>query len=274
MSPLPTLFVSHGAPSFAREPGRAGPLLAALSRGLLRPTAVLVVSPHWSTPSPRVATGLRPRTIHDFGGFDPALYEIHYPATGHPQLANRAVDLLRAAGWEAEADANRGLDHGAWVPLTYLYPQADVPVFQVSLPSRLDANRAYAFGRALAPLTAEGVLVVGSGSLTHNLYEYRGDGPPEPYAAAFAAWIRRAITDGDRDLLLRSLEIAPHARRAHPTPEHFWPLLIALGAAGEPWPATVLEGGVEHGILAMDSYVFGRAVDLELPAITATGAAA
>jgi len=120
MSPLPTLFVSHGAPSFAREPGRAGPLLAALGRGLPRPAAVLVVSPHWSTPSPRVATGLRPRTIHDFGGFDPALYEIHYPATGHPQLANRAVDLLRAAGWEAEADANRGLDHGAWVPLTYL----------------------------------------------------------------------------------------------------------------------------------------------------------
>jgi 4,5-DOPA dioxygenase extradiol len=274
MSQLPTLFVSHGAPSFAREPGRAGPLLAALGRVLPRPAAVLVVSPHWSTPSPRVATGMRPRTIHDFGGFDPALYEIHYPAPGHPQLASRAVELLRAAGWAAEADANRGLDHGAWVPLTYLYPQADVPVFQVSMPSRLDADGAYAFGRALAPLAAEGVLVIGSGSLTHNLYEYRGSGPPEPYAGAFAAWIRRAITDGDRDLLLRSLEIAPHARRAHPTPDHLWPLLIAVGAAGEPWPATILEGGIEHRILAMDSYVFGRAVELEVPAIAATGAAA
>ena len=149
-----------------------------------------------------------------------------------------------------------------------------MPVFQVSLPSRLDANRAYAFGQALAPLTAEGVLVVGSGSLTHNLYEYRGDGPPEPYAAAFAAWVRRAITDGDRGLLLRALEVAPHAHRAHPTPEHFWPLLITVGAAGEPWPATVLEAGIEHGILAMDSYLFGRAVSLEVSAITATGAAA
>jgi 4,5-DOPA dioxygenase extradiol len=217
---------------------------------------------------------MRPRTIHDFGGFDPALYEIHYPAPGHPQLASRAVELLRAAGRAAEADANRGLDHGAWVPLTYLYPQADVPVFQVSMPSRLDANGAYAFGRALAPLAAEDVLVIGSGSLTHNLYEYRGDGPPEPYAAAFAAWIRRAITEGDRGLLLRALEAAPHARRAHPTPEHFWPLLIAIGAAGEPSPATVLEGGIAHRILAMDSYVFGRAVELEVPAIAATGAAA
>ena len=274
MSQLPTLFVSHGAPSFAREPGRAGPLLAALGRVLPGPAAVLVVSPHWSTPSPRVATGMRPRTIHDFGGFDPALYEIHYPAPGHPQLAARAVELLRAAGRAAEADADRGLDHGAWVPLTYLYPQADVPVFQVSMPSRLDANGAYAFGRALAPLAAEDVLVIGSGSLTHNLYEYRGDGPPEPYAAAFAAWIRRAITDGDQDLLLRSLEIAPHARRAHPTPEHLWPLLIAVGAAGEPWPATVLEGGIEHRILAMDSYLFGRAVELKVPASTSIGAAA
>jgi 4,5-DOPA dioxygenase extradiol len=274
MSRLPTLFVSHGAPSFAREPGRAGPLLAALGRALPRPAAVLMVSPHWSTPSPHAAAGVRPRTIHDFGGFDPALYEIHYPAAGHPQLASRAVELLQAAGWEAEADANRGLDHGAWVPLTYLYPQADVPVFQVSMPSRLDANRAYAFGQALAPLAAEGVLIVGSGSLTHNLHEYRGDGPPEPYAATFAAWIRQAITDGDRDLLLRALEVAPHASRAHPTPEHFWPLLIAVGAAGEPWPATVLEGGIEHRILAMDSYVFGRAVELELRAITATAAVA
>jgi 4,5-DOPA dioxygenase extradiol len=183
------------------------------------------------------------------------------------------VELLRDAGLAAEADANRGLDHGAWVPLTYLYPQADVPVFQVSMPSRLDASRAYAFGQALAPLAAEGVLVIGSGSLTHNLYEYRGDGPPEPYVGAFAAWVRRAIADGDRDLLLRALEVAPHARRAHPTPEHFWPLLIAVGAAGEPWPATVLEGGIEHGILAMDSYVFGQPVELDVPAITPTGAA-
>ena len=265
MSQLPTLFVSHGAPSFANEPGRAGPLLTALGRVLPRPAAVLVVSPHWMTPRPRVATSARLRTLHDFGGFDPALYEIEYPAAGHPELASRTVDLLRAAGWGAEADAIHGLDHGAWVPLTYLYPAADVPVFQVSMPSRLDADTAYAFGQALAPLTGEGVLLVGSGSLTHNLYEFRAVGPDEPYVAAFAAWIRQAIEDRDLDRLLRSLEIAPHARRAHPTPEHFWPLLIAVGAANNRWPATVLDGGIDHRILAMDAYVFGQEIDLEVP---------
>jgi 4,5-DOPA dioxygenase extradiol len=258
MSQLPTLFVSHGAPSFALEPGRAGPLLTVLGRLLPTPAAVLVVSPHWTTPHPRVATGARLCTIHDFGGFDPRLYEIEYPAAGQPQLASRTIDLLRAAGWDARADATRGLDHGAWVPLSYLYPAADVPVFQVSMPSRLDAGRAHTFGQALAPLAAEGVLVVGSGSLTHNLYEFRIHGPEEPYAAAFAEWIRRAIVNHDLDRLLRSLEIAPYARRAHPTPEHFWPLLIAVGAAGKLWPATVLEGGIHHGILAMDAFVFGH----------------
>jgi 4,5-DOPA dioxygenase extradiol len=156
ISLLPTLFVSHGAPTFARDPGRAGPLLAALGRALPSPTAALVASPHWTTPRPRVAICPRPRTIHDFGGFDPALYEIEYPAAGHPELTECAVDLLRAAGWAAEADTHRGLDHGAWVPLTHLYPEADVPVFQVSMPARLDAEAAYSFGRALTPLATEG----------------------------------------------------------------------------------------------------------------------
>jgi 4,5-DOPA dioxygenase extradiol len=261
MTRLPTLFVSHGAPSFAHEPGRVGPLLTALGRALPRPRAVLMVSPHWMTPRPRVNTGTRLRTIHDFGGFDPALYAIDYPAAGQPQLAARTVALLRAAGWEAEGDATRGLDHGAWVPLTHLYPAADVPVFQVSMPSRLDAGQAYTFGQALAPLAAEGVLVVGSGSLTHNLHEFRAHGPEQAYVAAFADWIRQAITDRDQDRQVRALDIAPHARRAHPTPEHFWPLLIAVGAATDWLPATVLDGGIEHGILAMDAYLFGQKVD-------------
>ncbi|MCB1798028.1 MAG: dioxygenase [Gammaproteobacteria bacterium] len=274
MSPLPTLFVSHGAPTFARNPGRAGPLLTALGRALPRPAAVLVVSPHWTTPHPRVAIGPRLRTIHDFGGFDPVLYEIEYPAAGHPELAGRALDVLRAVGWTAEADAIRGLDHGAWVPLTYLYPEAEVPVFQVSMPARLNAEKAFAFGQALAPLAAEGVLIVGSGSLTHNLYEFGAHGADEAYVAAFAEWVRRAIVNRERDRLVSALAIAPHARRAHPTPEHFWPLLIALGASNKPWPATILEGGIDHRILAMDAYVFGQSVNLEMPPVGATGTAA
>jgi hypothetical protein len=153
------------------EPGLAGPRLTALGRELPKPRAVLIVSPHWMTPSPQVGMVERPRTIHDFGGFDPALYEIDYPVAGHPQLARRTLDLLQEAGWSPRPDERRGLDHGAWVPMLYLYPEADVPVFQVSLPARLDADSAWAFGQALAPLADDGVLIVGSGSLTHNLYE-------------------------------------------------------------------------------------------------------
>lgn len=260
MARLPSLFVSHGAPTFAIDPGRAGPRLAALGRALPRPQAVLVVSPHWMTPTPRVGSTAQPATIHDFGGFDPALYRIGYPASGHPRLAQRTVERLQQAGWPAQADERRGLDHGAWVPLLHLYPDADVPVFQVSLPSRLDAGRAWALGEALAPLADEGVLVVGSGSLTHNLEEFRiGHGDNEAYVAAFAAWVREAVEQGDSARLRRTLDDAPHARRAHPTPEHFWPLLVAAGAAGAMRPAQVIEGGIVHGMLAMDSYVFGVA---------------
>jgi 4,5-DOPA dioxygenase extradiol len=258
MERLPSLFISHGAPSFALEPGLAGPRLSALGHALPQPKAVLVVSPHWMTPAPRVGTSPRPATIHDFGGFAPELYEIHYPVDGHPELAQRTVETLRAAGLPAEADPRRGLDHGAWVPLMHLYPQASVPTFQVSLPARLDAGSAWAFGEALAPLADEGVLIVGSGSLTHNLQEFRsGHGRTEAYAAEFAAWVGEAVSAGDAGRLRRTLAEAPHAQRAHPTPEHFWPLLVAA-AAGALQSAAIIEGGTTHGVLVMDSFVFGQ----------------
>lgn len=261
MQRMPTLFVSHGAPSFAIDGGVAGPQLTALGEKLPRPKAVLVVSPHWMTRELRVSTSLRPPTIHDFGGFDRALYDITYPAPGHTALALRAVEHLRAAGWVTQPDPDRGLDHGAWVPLRHLYPAADMPVFQVSLPARLNAKTAWAMGRALAPLADEEVLIVGSGSLTHNLYELQFDHDHvEGYAIEFAHWIRQAVERGEVEQLQQALDIAPHARRAHPTAEHFLPLLIAAGAASAPHPASVIEGGVTHGVLVMDSYVFG-AVD-------------
>ncbi len=267
MNRLPTLFVSHGAPTFAIEPGLAGPRLSALGRTLPRPRAVLVVSPHWMTPGPRVGVASRPQTIHDFGGFDPALYEIDYPVDGHPELARRALAVLADAGWAPRPDEGRGLDHGAWVPLRHLYPAADVPSFQVSLPAQLDGDAAWAFGVALAPLAEEGVLIVGSGSLTHNLAEFRwGPVGHEAYATEFAAWVREAIIRGDSDRLRQTLARAPHAARAHPTAEHFWPLLVAAGAAASALPATVIEGGLTHGVLSMDSFVFGNSVPVSADA--------
>lgn len=259
MERMPTLFVSHGAPTFALEPGALGPRLTALGRALHRPEAVLVVSPHWMTHDIRVATTPAPGTIHDFGGFDDALYALAYPVPGAPRLARKTIEMLNQAGWHAGPDERRGLDHGAWVPLLHLYPDGDVPVFQVSMPAGLDPQTAYALGAALAPLRAQGVLIVGSGSLTHNLYEFRGSshGEDAAYARQFADWARDTVTARDHDKLMRTMELAPQARRAHPSTEHLLPLMLAAGAAGTEAPVTVVEGGITHGVLAMDSFVFG-----------------
>ncbi len=259
MDRLPALFVSHGSPMFAVEPGLAGPQLAALGRAWPRPRAVLVLSPHWITRGLRVATAARPETIHDFGGFPPALYRIQYPAPGAPEVAQEALALLRAAGWEAQEDAQRGLDHGAWVPVRHLYPDADVPVLQVSMPHTLTGASAVALGRALAPLAATGVLLVGSGSITHNLADLNRweDVAPLPYAQDFVAWARDAVTRHD-GAALAAWEAAPHAQRAHPTPEHYLPLPFAFGAGDAQAPARVIDGGMTYGALAMDAYVFGK----------------
>jgi len=260
MEKLPTLFISHGAPTYALEPGIAGPQLTTLGQSLPRPKAVLVVSPHWTTREVQVGTALQPETIHDFGGFSPALYQLRYPVAGEQHFAARAQSLLAAAGWPVSADAQRGLDHGAWVPMRHLYPLGDIPTFQVSMPAGLDGPAAYAFGQALAPLSQEGVLIVGSGSLTHNLYEFRSRNGDEPaYAREFVAWIRATMKSGDRARLMQALELAPYAQRAHPTTEHFLPLLVAAGAAdghgGPSGALDVIDGGFTHGVLSMESYV-------------------
>lgn len=262
MPSLPTLFVSHGAPTFAIEPGQAGPMLRQLGRELPRPKAVLVLSPHWITREVRVATTSAPETIHDFGGFPAELYRIQYPAPGSPEVAQRALELLRADGWDAVADSEYGLDHGAWVPVRHLYPEADVPVVQVSMPHRLTAEGAVRLGRALSPLAAEGVLIVGSGSITHNLYEFRQGAEAAPYAVEFVEWARGAVQRGDEAGLAHYLSAAPHAQRAHPTPDHYLPLPFAFGASGGAPNARVLDGGMTYGVIAMDAYLFGAASTL------------
>lgn len=254
----PVFFISHGAPTFALEPGQLGANLHALGEQLTGIKAVLVVSPHWQTRELQVLATPRPETIHDFGGFPAALYQLQYPAPGQPELALEAMQLLTQSGWPVTTEAQRGLDHGAWVPLLHLLPKADIPVFQVSLPHSLDTAGALALGRALAPLRERGVVIVGSGSLTHNLYDLQ---PPAAsavaYAVEFAHWIRQAVTRADADALLDYRRLAPHAERAHPTQEHFLPLLVALGASHEREAAQVIAGDITYGVLLMESYVWG-----------------
>jgi 4,5-DOPA dioxygenase extradiol len=249
---------------FALEPGRAGPLLSELGRSLPRPKAIAVISPHWMTRGAAVCTNPQPETIHDFGGFDPRLFQMQYPAPATVEYAQSAIHLLAASGWNPVATDRWGLDHGAWVPLTYLYPKADVPVFQISLPTGLSLAQALAYGQAMAGLRSQGVLIIGSGSLTHNLSEFRGGRvtgtPVSPYVPEFVAWVRAVVAAGDAEKLCRTFEEAPHAHRAHPTDEHYQPLLVAMGAAmqgGKAAPARLIDGGVAYGILSMDSFVFG-----------------
>lgn len=269
---LPTLFISHGAPTYAFEPGVAGAQLTALGLALPKPEAVLVISPHWITRGLQVSGTAQPQTMHDFGGFAPALSRIQYPAPGAPTWARRTAAVLQAAGYRCELDSQRGLDHGAWVPLRYVYPKADVPVYQLSMPHTLNTQSALALGASLACLADEGILIIGSGSLTHNLREFQLDAVDDAtdeaapgcasYVPAFVGWVREQVERADHTTLARALELAPHAARAHPTPDHFLPLLVAAGAANHRVPITALDGGIMHRVLAMESYVFGAALQL------------
>lgn len=253
----PSLFVSHGSPMFALEPGLLGPNLQRIGESLSALTAIVVVSPHWQTRGVRITGASTLETIHDFGGFPEPLYALQYPARGAPHIAAQVLERLQAAGFAATIDAVRGLDHGAWVPLRYLKPAAEVPVLQVSMPHDLDAAGALRLGQALAPLREMGVLVIGSGSLTHNLYEFRQHIDDPQYAQTFADWVADAVAHGDVDALVHYRERAPYAVRAHPTEEHFLPLLVALGASHANEPRRLVEGGMTYGILSMDSFGFG-----------------
>lgn len=253
----PALFVSHGSPMFALAPGRIGPQLERLGRAIAGIRAVLVVSPHWQTRGVRVGATPAPQTIHDFSGFPAPLYDLHYTPPGAPALAAEAAQMLAEAGFDTRIDDARGLDHGAWVPLRYLRPDADLPVFQVSLPHDLDSATALRLGRAMAPLRARGVLVVGSGSLTHNLYEFRRHIRDPEYAQAFADWVADALARRDEDALVDYRARAPHAERAHPSEEHYLPLLVTLGASHAGEPVVRLDGGMTHDVLSMDAFGFG-----------------
>ena len=259
MSRAPSLFVSHGSPMFAVEPGLLGPNLTRLGRSLGPLSAIVIVSPHWQTRGVLVTGASALETIHDFGGFPAALYAPRYPASGDPVLAASIVERLQSAGFDAHLDAARGLDHGAWVPLRYLQPDGHLPVLQVSLPHDIDAVGAFRLGAALKTFRDQGVLVIGSGSLTHNLYEFRRRIADPAYAQAFADWVAAAVARGDVASLIGYRQQAPHATRAHPTEEHYFPLLIAVGASDFGEGRRLIPGGMTDAVLSMDSFAFGLA---------------
>ena len=293
MRRLPSLFLSHGSPMMALEPSPARDFLAGLGSQLPRPRAILVVSAHHDAAHQggraTVTASPAPPTIHDFGGFPEELFAMRYPAPGDPALASRVVDLvnnfvipakagistsgsssdgeipafagLTGKRFRVTADPERGLDHGAWVPLSLIYPDADIPVVQLSIASNASSDWHHALGEALAPLRDEGVLIVGSGSITHNLRAYFTtrppiDAPAPKWVSDFTGWIADRMAAGAIDDILHAVERAPHGRNNHPTPDHILPLFVAMGAGATPLKAKRLHASTTYAVLAMDVYAF------------------
>ena len=256
---LPALFLSHGSPMLAVEDSPAGRFLDGLGAQLPRPRAIVVASAHFMADQPVPGGHPRPPTVHDFGGFPPPLYDIRYPAPGDPALAEDIAARLASAGLGVRVRADHGLDHGVWVPLRRMYPDADIPVVPLAVQPHGDAARHVAVGRALAPLRDDGVLVVGSGGFVHNLGDLdwrHQDAPLAPWAREFADWMHAALAARDWPALVDWQQRAPHARHAHPTVEHLMPLFVALGAAGDSPDVRVLHRSHEYGSLALDAFAF------------------
>jgi 4,5-DOPA dioxygenase extradiol len=255
----PALFVSHGSPTLPLERGPAVDFLKNLGGELDRPKAILSVSAHWDTDHPMVSSAKNPETIYDFYGFPPELYRIRYPAPGAPQLAGRVADLLQQKGMKTDIDPGRGLDHGAWTSLYLMYPEADIPVTQLSIQSHLGPAHHVKLGEALRPLRDEGVLVMASGGATHNLGElryHRGSNVPQQWTAEFNEWLADALLARRENDLVNYRKRAPHAVRNHPTDEHLIPLFVAVGA-GDPGTAPKrLHSSISSGVISMDAYRF------------------
>ncbi len=254
----PSLFISHGAPDLALSDAPARRFLERLGGELTRPDAILIASAHDEADGVMVRAPARFRTLHDFGNFDRRLFEVRYEPAGAPSVADTAMELLDKAGLVPRRSDAAQLDHGAWVPLSLMFPEADVPLVTVSIDPKRVAAWHDAVGQALAPLRARNVLVVGSGSISHNLREvFAGRGSEQVWVETFTEWLEDKIASGDRDALLSAIAQAPEAARNHPTDEHLLPLYIALGAGGG--RGRRLHHSYTYDVLAMDAYAFGEA---------------
>lgn len=255
---MPIVFVSHGAPDALLKAPDTVACWQDIGMRFQEPKQILVISAHWEASLPSVSMATAPATIHDFSGFSPELYKMQYPAPGAPALAERTLLLLSSAGIAAAEHHNRGLDHGAWVPLSAMFPSAHIPVTQLSL-TRQDAAAHFAVGQALAPLRDEGVLIVASGAITHNFgwldWHASSTSSPLPKALAFADWVgERIATQNFRSLM--DYRGGPYGAEAHSSEEHILPLFVALGAAGDELPKQY-RPSFSYGGLSMDAYAWG-----------------
>ena len=261
----PAIFLRHGSPTLPLDDVAARRFLSGLGARIDaaygRPSAILVASAHWETATPEVSAPAVNETIHDFGGFPQALYEMRYPAPSAPGVAAATSGLLRKAGFRATIDLERGLDHGAWIPLRLMYPDADIPVAQLSVQTHLGPEHHLRMGEALQELREDDILVLGSGAYTHNLMELRGlrqaGITEEPdWVRGFADWADAALEDGRQEELLAYRRLAPFGARNHPTEEHLVPLFVAMGAGGG-GKAEHLHASVTHAALRMDVFGWG-----------------
>lgn len=258
MTVLPSLFVSHGSPMLILTDCPARDFLVELGEEIGRPKAILCLSAHWEQPVAAVTGAARLETIHDFYGFPPALFAQRYDVPGGPALAARVAETLVAAGIETGIDPARGIDHGAWVPLKLMYPDGGIPVIQVAIGQGRDTAFHRRLGAALRGLREDGVLIVGSGAVTHNLYAFRGqrvDAPPAPWAVDFRDWAAEAVEQARWDDLLAYRTLQANGAMNHPTEDHIMPLFAAMGAGGGS-AGTILHHSYTHAILAMDTYRF------------------
>jgi 4,5-DOPA dioxygenase extradiol len=261
---LPPLFISHGSPMIALEPGAAGAFLQglgpAIDAALGRPKAILMLSAHTLAREPVALAAAKHEAVYDFGNFDPRLFTLRYDAPGAPELAERVAALTKA-----HRLPQGGLDHGIWTALMYLYPRADVPVLPLAWSPRESPAALFAFGRSLAALADEGVLIVGTGSITHSLRRVfekglHDSGQPEiAESRAFRSWMHDKSAARDWDALFNYRTLAPHAVDMHPSDEHLLPWFIAAGAGGRDAAPRRLHESVTHGVLGMDTYAFGAA---------------
>jgi 4,5-DOPA dioxygenase extradiol len=257
MTNQPALFISHGSPMMAIEESKTSRFLQSLGKSLNKPKAIVMFSAHFDLTSDIVITsGENPKTIHDFYGFPAPLYDLQYPAPGLPELAKQIAKRFQDAGLEPKLDTQQGWDHGLWIPLRLMFPLADIPVVQVSINSLLGARHNYEYGKLLASLRDENILIIGSGNVSHNLREFFNPTPSsEKRVKTFTSWVNNKLSLGQVSALLNYMDEGPDVLFNHPTQEHFLPLIAAMGAS-ETGRGEVIHQDIERGILGMDAYRF------------------